>query len=62
MDNEEFRNQKTGRSARNPNNKMTYIRDENLLAVRELLNFSGFVNWCVSQKALREEFNNKVKK
>ncbi len=59
---DEFRNQKSGRSTRNPNNKMTYIRDENLLAVGELLNFSGFVNWCVSQKPLREEFNNKVKK
>jgi len=58
----EFRNQKTGLSTRNPNNKMAYIRDENLLSVGELLNFSGFVNWCVSQKALREEFNTKVKR
>jgi len=42
--------------------KMLYVRDENLLAANELKNFSGFVNWCVSQKPLREEFNNKVKK
>ncbi len=53
----EFKNQKMPSGAKNPNAKMIYIRDENLLADRELKNRSGFYNWCVSQSKLREYFN-----
>lgn len=61
MANLEYKNRKTSSGAKNPNAKMIYIRDERLLADRELKNRSGFFNWCVGQKALRDEFNATVK-
>lgn len=44
-------------SSKNPNTKTIYIRDENLLAYNELKSRGGFINWCVSRKKLRDEFN-----
>jgi len=56
----EFRNQKRNRGTKNPNNKMAYIRAENSILVGQFENFSGFVNFCLSQKSLIELFNRKV--
>lgn len=52
----------TNRSARNPNNKTVYIQDINLLAYNALSRKSGFVNWCLENKQLREEYEQSLTK
>jgi len=45
------------RGAKNPNGKMVYIQDINLLTYNALRSKSGFFNWCLEQDQLVEKFN-----